>query len=532
MRILILFVLLTTFVMASGPNPYEILGVPRTSTQDEIKAAYRKLAVKYHPDRNPGDKEAEAMMKQINVAYDVLRDPEKRALYDKGGIDINSPNVSRDARAAEDAFRRREEQAAQEQADFLGRKYSGKKYVYDKATQQFYDNRTRMWSKYSRGHFHVQNGWLFMPSDGTYFSINLGAAVFNPDDGNGWVRARGGTSKAFVRIDSNTGFALNAAYDPHTVSDSSALFDELLNPVRKMESLRDPAPRNLLLEQIEKLTWSPEQKSDFVERARAHIRVLRHPDMTYAFANELAYFYAAIDALIDNPWSANHPEIIKDIIQGLPQYRERIVQKYLATEKWVEHKNAPIWLEDLFSFEDATDVFLAVTLDSEKKPSDGINDLVKVLPSIIRAGLTPNTIRALIYYMGRYGTEGYNLLENVMLDIANTNSFVEMIADFPPDKPERMYEFLKWYEVREPARARAFQGALAIPGVSKKQFWVLNDERTSYSHNERGYSLALKRSRESRVRYLRENLRPRTRPSQESNVPVGPSEECLRFLKP
>ncbi len=64
---------------------YEILGVSRTATQVEIKKAYRKLAMKYHPDRNPGDKEAEEKFKQINEAYQVLSDEEKRAIYDRYG---------------------------------------------------------------------------------------------------------------------------------------------------------------------------------------------------------------------------------------------------------------------------------------------------------------------------------------------------------------------------------------------------------------------------------------------------------------
>jgi len=62
---------------------YKILGVDRNASAEEIKKAYRKLALKYHPDRNPDDKEAEEKFKEINEAYQVLSDPEKRAKYDQ-----------------------------------------------------------------------------------------------------------------------------------------------------------------------------------------------------------------------------------------------------------------------------------------------------------------------------------------------------------------------------------------------------------------------------------------------------------------
>ena len=73
---------------------YEILGVSKDANNDEIKKAYRKLALKYHPDRNQGDKDAEEKFKEINIAYEVLSNEEKRARYDRFGEDGLNSNAS------------------------------------------------------------------------------------------------------------------------------------------------------------------------------------------------------------------------------------------------------------------------------------------------------------------------------------------------------------------------------------------------------------------------------------------------------
>jgi molecular chaperone DnaJ len=70
--------------MATRPDYYKTLGVDKQATAEEIKKSYRKLARQYHPDRNPGDKQAEARFKEISQAHDVLGDPEKRKQYDSG----------------------------------------------------------------------------------------------------------------------------------------------------------------------------------------------------------------------------------------------------------------------------------------------------------------------------------------------------------------------------------------------------------------------------------------------------------------
>lgn len=66
-------------------NPYEVLGVARDASDADIKKAYHKLVMKYHPDKNPGDKSAEEKFKEVNNAFDILKDPQKRAAYDRFG---------------------------------------------------------------------------------------------------------------------------------------------------------------------------------------------------------------------------------------------------------------------------------------------------------------------------------------------------------------------------------------------------------------------------------------------------------------
>ena len=72
--------------MAEKRDYYEVLEVPKTATAEEIKKAYRKKAIQYHPDKNPGDKEAEEKFKEAAEAYEVLSDPQKRARYDQYGF--------------------------------------------------------------------------------------------------------------------------------------------------------------------------------------------------------------------------------------------------------------------------------------------------------------------------------------------------------------------------------------------------------------------------------------------------------------
>ena len=79
--------------MADKRDYYEVLGLKKGATEDEIKKAFRKSALKYHPDRNPGDKEAEEKFKEVNEAYSILSDPDKKNKYDRFGFAGVDPNA-------------------------------------------------------------------------------------------------------------------------------------------------------------------------------------------------------------------------------------------------------------------------------------------------------------------------------------------------------------------------------------------------------------------------------------------------------
>ncbi len=88
----------------SKSSYYEILGVEKNATEEELKKSYRALAMKYHPDRNPGDAEAEEKFKEAAEAYDVLRDPERRANYDRYGTADPFGNGGRGFNSSDDIF--------------------------------------------------------------------------------------------------------------------------------------------------------------------------------------------------------------------------------------------------------------------------------------------------------------------------------------------------------------------------------------------------------------------------------------------
>jgi DnaJ-class molecular chaperone len=90
----------------STPSHYEVLGVGRTATPEEIRKAYKKLCLDCHPDRNPGDPDAEDRFKQVSAAYQTLSDPKRRKMYDVSGKDeVRNPFVGHQGANFQDAIR-------------------------------------------------------------------------------------------------------------------------------------------------------------------------------------------------------------------------------------------------------------------------------------------------------------------------------------------------------------------------------------------------------------------------------------------
>jgi DnaJ-class molecular chaperone len=86
-RRVLLALLLSVALVLANKSFYELLEVPREASEPDVKRAFRKLSLRYHPDKNPGNEEAASTFKQINRAYEVLSDPDKRQIYDQQGLE-------------------------------------------------------------------------------------------------------------------------------------------------------------------------------------------------------------------------------------------------------------------------------------------------------------------------------------------------------------------------------------------------------------------------------------------------------------
>ena len=138
-------------------DPYEVLGISKSASDDEIKTAYRKLAMKYHPDRNPDDAYAAQRMSEINAAYEILKDPEKVRLYRAGYYDEpksgQSQSYSYHSGSAYDTGSRGQDS----QARYYYRQYTYK----DPRSQNFYQTGDYDRGFYDEGEEEQNSGYNF-----------------------------------------------------------------------------------------------------------------------------------------------------------------------------------------------------------------------------------------------------------------------------------------------------------------------------------------------------------------------------------
>jgi len=102
--LLLLFTASSIYNAAAGKSYYDVLQISKSATDDQIKRAYRKLALKFHPDKNPGNEEATKKFAEINNAYEVLVDKEKRGIYDQFGEEGLKQNAANGGRAGGGGF--------------------------------------------------------------------------------------------------------------------------------------------------------------------------------------------------------------------------------------------------------------------------------------------------------------------------------------------------------------------------------------------------------------------------------------------
>lgn len=145
-------------------NYYEVLGVEKTASTDEIKKAYRKLAFKYHPDQNPGNAEAEEKFKQINLAYDILGDEEKRRNYDLTGSDSyttysNSQSYSGNPYGSEEFWQWFNENMSNMSNDENDRTYR----QYYRRTYSYKETKNDLWRSFIRNVLKSLLGFFLSP---------------------------------------------------------------------------------------------------------------------------------------------------------------------------------------------------------------------------------------------------------------------------------------------------------------------------------------------------------------------------------
>ncbi len=515
-KLFLMFGLLFFSLNIYAEDFYNILGLNKSASQSEIKSAYRKQAQKLHPDRNLNNPNADAIMAKLNKAYEVLSDPMARSTYDRYGTYKTS--------SAEDTTKSRVQMDI-EYADSVGPMYSNAKWTYESASHRFYDNRTRKWLFVKNNYFRSEEGWLFYPEDGTYFNTDL-RANWNPENNIGWYRRTSNLSDKIIPINFINGFSQNAIYEPGTVSDSSHLFDELMNPVNLLNFKNNIGNRNDLMKEFDKLIWTESQVKDFIGRAKAHITILAIPEMKTFFTGDSWYFNAAMEAVLDYEIVRQNPEIVVDFIRrSQDQYKEEISKQLFMKEDWLTHRNSSIWLSELFSYSRGRKAYLDAVFFGDR--SNLVTKLTKFKSAYLvmeKVGMDSITVDHLLGCLGYLGVDAYNIFADELKALTYHKSFLELIATIDPNATRNIQMFLDWYKLQDSKRALIFVQALNMEGAKRDDYWKISPDHTQYNFAESEYNDHKLKTSDARMQFLNINL-------PKNNLVLSPSNFEVQICK-
>jgi curved DNA-binding protein CbpA len=416
--------------LAFAETFYEKLGVKRDASIDDINKAYRKLAVKFHPDKNPGDKEAAEKFKEVAEAYEILSDNGKRRFYDQYGV-LPRPGQEMDVGPSNSS----------PQADFASRaaKHSNERWTYDPKDGTYLDKRIGkrlkpFFGQVNRGDYHYAvgdtplafvsaEGWIFSPETGTYSLPHLGNAVYSPDNELGW-HVRDVVKQKDIPIDERTGFPKSFRYAPATKSDASDLFDQYLNPANVTSS-----ERGSLFQKLSGLPWTDLQKKDFGERARATLEVLKSD--ASRDLNGMRFLRNVVWAALANPFIVEHPEIIAN-------FRDRYVDpnlyhgnyvfddlltSCLLSEEWMKNSKLDVVYEKLMAIPSIGPGIIERVLNLENRLRNKSSIPLKNLLARFGSYVTPEAVTNSLYSASRLPKASLDSLKDDINSLMGTDAY-------------------------------------------------------------------------------------------------------------
>lgn len=457
----------TNFSVAATKDPYSVLGVPRDATSDDIKKAYRRLAMQFHPDKNPGDASAEERFKEINEAHAVLINVSKRAQYDKyGSVD-----------AKEVDFKVKQKQAREDKADEHGKQHGNPTWPYNKDLHAFYDHRTGEWARMDYNFnkvFYTDSGLRFYPNDGTYADPALDSAKWDPANGSRYYRITSNSDRVFD-IEPRNGFPKGYQYQPRTLSQYSDLFDAAFNPRNNFRQLKPE-----LLQSLKSIKWTPELERDFQERAEAHFELLKSMHQLWGSSGGQSIREQLLRGLLGNPLAPKlYPKMIKDYLDLQWSGSRDAVEKYLASENWLEEPNTHSTTESVLKNIPWTLVAFLDGLFYQNPPLEP-KTLTKGIDYVLAHGEW-NHFGNIIYHMNKEGFEKFSFLHKKLFESPLMQAAVERTYGGPS---EVLGKFLDFMAKKYPNEVAAYKEALKVQDGRTRSSSVYEDEHKQIKATE------------------------------------------------